>query len=100
MEEVPFSNREISEKFQNLDILFREKHDDTMIKMGEILTQAKATNGYVADLKKFREQTIGASKALSIVGIAVMAILGWALVQITSDNASIAALRVSVHLTK
>lgn len=71
--ETPYANREIDEKFKNLDTLIREKHDDAMIKIGEIIVQTTKTNGAVANLKIWRAYTTGAL-AVVIFFLAVIAV--------------------------
>lgn len=56
----PYSNRELDEKFANLSTLLREKHEDIMVKLGEVIVQTKKTNGSVASLKLWRAYTTGA----------------------------------------
>ncbi len=56
----PYTNRELDEKFSNLSTLIREKHDDTMIKLGEVIVQTSKTNGSVANLKLWRAYMTGA----------------------------------------
>lgn len=56
----PYTNRELDEKFANLSNLIREKHDDIMIKVGEVIVQTKKTNGSVASLKMWRAYMTGA----------------------------------------
>lgn len=69
----PYSNRELDEKFKNLDTLIREKHDDTMIKIGEIIVQTSKTNGSVANLKMWRAYLAG-GMAVIIFLVTVIAI--------------------------
>lgn len=47
MEEARYQNRELDEKFANLRAVVVEKHDDVMVKVNEVLVQAKYTNGKV-----------------------------------------------------
>lgn len=47
MPESDYANREIDEKFKNLDILIREKHDDVMIKISGLDVKVTYTNGKV-----------------------------------------------------
>lgn len=56
----PYSNRELDAKFDNLSVLVKEKHDDLMVKIGEIIVQTKKTNGSVASLKIWRAYMTGA----------------------------------------
>lgn len=90
----PYSNRELDEKFKNLDTLIREKHDDTMIKVNEVIVQTTKTNGSVANLKKWQERSIGAG---SVVLLVLIPILGWALLQISSNVSTIAVLQSKVY---
>lgn len=78
-EEIPYSNRELNEKFKNLDTLIREKHDDTMIKIGEIIVQTSKTNGSVANLKMWRAYITGALAVMGffIASIAVPLLSSW-----------------------
>lgn len=46
----PYSKRELDEKIINLRELITSKHDDVMIKVNEVLAQAKYTNGKVRKL--------------------------------------------------
>ncbi len=72
LEEIPYSNRELNEKFANLSSLIRDKHDDVMIKVVEVLTQAKMTNGSVAALKLWQARIIG---ALTVIGFVLASII-------------------------
>jgi len=45
--EIPYANRELDERFNNLATLIREKHDDVMIVVGAVRVQTTATNGKV-----------------------------------------------------
>lgn len=81
MPDIPYSNRELDEKFKNLDVLIREKHDDTMIKMGEIIVQTSKTNGSVANLKLWRAYTAGAVAVIMFLLTAVILPLIWAFIQ-------------------
>lgn len=46
-EETEYANREIDEKFKNLDTLIREKHDDVMVKISGLDMKVSFTNGKV-----------------------------------------------------
>lgn len=59
MPDTSYSNRELDERFKNLDALIREKHDDVMVKMGGIIVQTTATNGRVRWLEKMQWLAIG-----------------------------------------
>ncbi len=74
MPEEPFSNREITEKFQNLDTLIREKHDDEMTKIGGVElkisgldTKVSYTNGRVRWLEKMIWLAIGFCSCVTIL---------------------------------
>lgn len=56
----PYSNRELDAKFENLSTLLKDKHDDLMVKIGEVIVQTKKTNGSVASLKIWRAYMTGA----------------------------------------
>lgn len=81
MPDTPYSNRELDEKFNNLSILIREKHDDTMIKVGEIIVQTSKTNGSVANLKMWRAYTTGAVAVIMFLVTAILLPLMWAFIQ-------------------
>lgn len=65
--ESQYLNREIDEKFKNLDILIREKHDDTMIKVNEVVVQTTKTNGRVRWLEKMIYLALGGLGVLTII---------------------------------
>lgn len=69
MDEIPFSNREITEKFTNIETLIREKHDDQMTAIGSVRIQTTATNGRV----RWQEKMIYAAMG----GIAVIMVVLW-----------------------
>lgn len=94
MDDENYSKRELDEKFKNLDALIREKHDDTMIKIGEVIVQTTKTNGSVARLKTWQERSIGAG---TVVVLILIPILGWALLQIYTSSTSIAVLNSKVY---
>ena len=68
----PYANREIDEKFSNLDVLIREKHTDVMVAVGEVRVQTTLTNGRVRWLEKMIWLAVG---GLSVVTILVLPIL-------------------------
>lgn len=74
--EEQYQNRELDEKFKNLDILIREKHDDTMVKVGEVVVQTTRTNGRVRFLEKMIYLATG---GLGILAIIVLPLV-WALI--------------------
>lgn len=47
MPEVDYKNRELDERFKNLDTLIREKHDDVMVKISGLDLKVTFTNGKV-----------------------------------------------------
>jgi hypothetical protein len=77
MPEVEYSKRELDEKFKNLDILIREKHDDVMVKISEVVVQTTKTNGRVRWLEKMVYLAIG---GLGILAILVLPLI-FALIQ-------------------
>lgn len=81
MPEEDYSKREIDEKFKNLDILFREKHDDVMVKLNEVIVQTTKTNGSVANLKLWRAYMTGAIAVIMFLITVVLLPLGWAIIQ-------------------
>lgn len=72
MPEIPYQNRELDEKFHNLDVLIREKHDDTMIKVGEVIVQTTKTNGRVKWLEKMIWLAIGFCACVSMILIPLL----------------------------
>lgn len=92
--EIPYSNRELDEKFANLGVLIREKHDDTMIKVNEVIVQTTKTNGSVAALKLWQERLIGGGAILVFV---ILPLLSWALVQIYSNSGAVGVLKSQVY---
>lgn len=90
----PYTNRELDEKFKNLDTLIREKHDDTMVKVNEVIVQTTKTNGSVALLKKWQERSIG---ALTVLVLVVVPIMGWSLIQIYTNSNLVAVLNAKVY---
>jgi len=75
--EVPYSNRELDEKFSNLEILFREKHDDQMVKIGEVVVQTTKTNGRLRWVEKMMWLALGGLGVLAIIVFPLV----WALIQ-------------------
>lgn len=76
MPEVPYSNRELDEKLSNLSTLIREKHDDVMVKMGEIIVQTTKTNGKVINLTVWRAWITGAIAALTFfIGVVAVPVI-------------------------
>lgn len=69
MSEIPYANRELDEKFKNLDSLIREKHDDTMIKVNEVIVQTTKTNGRVRWLEKMIWLAIGGLGVMTVLVI-------------------------------
>lgn len=67
MPEPEYSKRELDEKFKNLDDLFREKHDDVMIKLGELNVKVTYTNGKVRWSEKMIYLAIGFCMCVSIL---------------------------------
>lgn len=47
MPDADYKNRELDEKFKNLDTLIREKHDDVMVKISGVDMKVTYTNGKV-----------------------------------------------------
>lgn len=86
MAETPYKNRELDEKFVNQASLIKEKHDDVMYKVNEVLVQTTKTNGRVSSLEKWRYLTMGAIGVLSFV---VVPILGWALWVLVNINTTV-----------
>ena len=66
-ESLTYSNRELDARFENLSTLFREKHDDVMIKVGEIIVQTTRTNGKVQWTIKMIYLAMGGLGILSLV---------------------------------
>lgn len=77
MTDVPYSNRELDEKFQNLGTLIREKHDDTMTAIGEVRVQTTYTNGRVRWLEKMLYLGLG---GLGVITMVMLPLL-WALIE-------------------
>ena len=67
MSEVNYSNRELDAKFENLGTLIREKHDDTMVAIGELRVQTTLTNGRVRWLEKMIWATGGFCMCVTII---------------------------------
>lgn len=65
MNEENYSKRELDERFKNIDLLIREKHDDVMIGVGEIRVQTTATNGRVRWLEKMTWLAVGGIAVLT-----------------------------------
>ncbi len=72
----PYSNRELEEKFKNVESLIREKHDDVMIKIGELNTKVSYTNGKVRWQEKMIYLAIGFCSCVSILILPII----WALI--------------------
>lgn len=75
--EVPYSNREMDEKLNNLSTLIREKHDDVMIGVSEIRVQTTYTNGRVRWLEKMIYLAVG---GLGVITVVILPFV-WAVIQ-------------------
>jgi hypothetical protein len=75
MNDTPYQNRELDEKFANLGLLIREKHDDTMVKVNEVVVQTTKTNGRVKWLEKMIWLAIGFCTCISMVLLPFLLIL-------------------------
>lgn len=89
-----YTNRELDEKFNNLSVLIRDKHDDVMVRINEVLVQARSTNGSVASLKMWRAYTAGAVATIAFIGTPV---ISWTLLQAVSNSSTIAVLNSKVR---
>lgn len=67
MPDAPYSNRELDEKFANLSTLIREKHDDVMVRVGQVVVQTTQTNGRVRWLEKMIWLSIGFCACIAIL---------------------------------
>lgn len=72
MPEPEYTKRELDEKFKNLDGLIREKHDDVMIKVNEVIVQTTKTNGRVRLLEKMIWLAIGFCSCVTILILPVI----------------------------
>lgn len=70
--EEQYKNREIDEKFNNLSVLVREKHDDVMIKINEVIVQTTKTNGSVANLKLWRAYLTGGLAVVTFLLVSII----------------------------
>lgn len=70
MSDENYSKRELDEKF-----------DGVHVQLDRIETQTTKTNGSVANLKSWRDMTVG---ALAILTLMIVPILGWALIQLVN----------------
>jgi hypothetical protein len=75
--EVPYANREIDDKFTNLLEHMKTFEEDTHATLAIIEAQTKKTNGYVADLIKWKYILTGFCGCISIVMLPLI----WALIQ-------------------
>lgn len=71
----PYTNRELDEKFKNLDSLIREKHDDTMVKVNEVIVQTTKTNGRVRFVEKMIYLAMGFCTCVTVLMIPLIAAL-------------------------
>jgi len=71
-EGIPYSNRELNEKFRNVEALIREKHDDVMVKIGELNVKVSYTNGKVRWLEKMIYLAVGFCACVSILILPVV----------------------------
>lgn len=81
-----YSKRELDDKFKNIDTLIREKHDDEMVKIGEIIVQTTKTNGRVNKHDQLLNMILG---ALIILSIVIVPILGWGLATLVNIQSTI-----------
>lgn len=85
-EEVPFSNREISRMFK-----------DIQEGLDRVETQVKKTNGSVIDLKIWRGYIVGAITILVIIGGPLM---GWVISQTRTNQDTISSLASQISTLK
>lgn len=93
--ERAYSKRELDDKFKNIDILIREKHDDQMVKIGElklslndVVTQTTKTNGRVNKQEQWRYTMGGAIGVLTLI---IVPIMGWGLYTLVNIQSTITA---------
>ena len=75
--EIPYSNRELDQKFENLLGHMKGFEEDTHASLVVIEAQTKKTNGYVADLIKWKYYLTG---FCACIGILLLPLI-WALIQ-------------------
>lgn len=76
MDDAPYTNREI-----------REKWHDIANDLGAILTQTTKTNGSIAEINRWRERVNGGAMVASIfMGAIVMPILAWSIYTLVHIN--------------
>lgn len=91
--ERAYSKRELDDKFKNIDILIREKHDDQMIKIGDlkvslnqVVEQTTKTNGRVNKQEQWRYTMVGAIGVLTLI---IVPIMGWGLYTLVNIQSTI-----------
>lgn len=72
MSETPYQNRELDEKFRNVELLIREKHEDVMTKIGELNVKVSYTNGKVRWQEKMIYLAIGFCACISILILPIL----------------------------
>lgn len=67
MTDAAFSNRELTNKFDNLQDKLDDNKDVIMSELGEIKVQVLKTNGRVSSLEKWQSYVIGFCAAISLL---------------------------------
>lgn len=91
VEEQPYQKREIDifmqgmvQKFEDVNKKLDRNNDYQNKELAEIKGMVSVTNGKVADIQKWREQTIGAIKATAVLGVMIIVpLLTWAFITVS-----------------
>lgn len=93
MPEQDFTNREIKSMVDGIMDKLAEhgkKHEEILTTVQEVRTEARSTNGKVAEVNKWREQVNGGAKvAAFFFAVLVVPILGWAIFVLSTIEAKI-----------
>jgi hypothetical protein len=93
MPEQDYSNREIQAMFDGVMSKLEEhgeKHDQILGVAYEVRAEARATNGKVAEINKWREQVNGGAKvAAFFMTVIVVPILAWAIFVLSTIESKI-----------